>query len=95
MSAGAAAAGAAGAAAVIQAARASGAIIRIGPADFTRILSRTEQPLVVQGSGGILSNKYAYLTPYKGLVFYTESDIPLQLPLDIELVYANKIWIPR
>lgn len=96
MAAGAAAAGAAaGAAAIAQAARASGAIVRMNPADFITILSRTQQPLVVQGTGGVLGNKYAYLTPYRGLVFYTESNTPLQLPGNIEFVHADKIWVPR
>jgi len=31
---------------------------------------------------------------YKGLVFYTESQTMLPLPNGIELITADKIWIP-
>jgi hypothetical protein len=50
--------------------------------------------LVVQSHGGILSSKFEYLTSYKGLIFYTESQTMLQLPNNIELITADKIWIP-
>jgi hypothetical protein len=92
--AGAGAAGAAAAGAVAQAIRASGAIVRIYPQDFLAILSRNVGALVVQSHGGILSSKFEYLTSYKGLIFYTESQTMLQLPNNIELITADKIWIP-
>jgi hypothetical protein len=89
-----AAAGAAAAAAVAQAIRASGAIVRIYPQDFLAIISRNAGALVVQSHGGILSTKFQYLTSYKGLIFYTESQMMLQIPNGIELITADKIWIP-
>ncbi len=92
--AGAGAAGAAAAAAVAQAVRASGAIVRVYPQDFLTILTRNMGALVVQSHGGILSSKFEYLTSYKGLIFYTESQTMLQLPNNIELITADKIWIP-
>jgi hypothetical protein len=92
--AGAGAVGAAAAGAVAQAIRASGAIVRIYPQDFLAILSRNVGALVVQSHGGILSSKFEYLTSYKGLIFYTESQTMLQLPNNIELITADKIWIP-
>jgi hypothetical protein len=87
-------AAAAAAAAVAQAIRASGAIVRVYPQDFLAILSRNMGALVVQSHGGILSSKFEYLTSYKGLIFYTESQTMLQLPNNIELITADKIWIP-
>ncbi len=37
---------------------------------------------------------YKYLTAYKGLIFFTKAEKPLDLPNDIELIAAKKIWIP-
>ena len=92
--AGAGAAVAARAAAIAKAIKASGAIVRVEPSDFSLILSKTSKPLVVLAEGGFLKTNYQYLTSYKGLVFFTKSPTPLQLPGDIELVVAKKIWIP-
>jgi len=92
--AGAGAAVAARAAAIAKAIKASGAIVRVEPSDFSVILSKTSKPLVVLAEGGFLKTNYQYLTGYKGLVFFTKSPTPLQLPGDIELVAAKKIWIP-
>ncbi|MBA7486504.1 hypothetical protein ES707_22064 [subsurface metagenome] len=92
--AGAGAAVAARAAAIAKAIKASGAIVRVEPSDFSVILSKTNKPLVVLAEGGFLKTNYQYLTGYKGLVFFTKSPTPLQLPGDIELVVAKKIWIP-
>ncbi|MEJ7592791.1 MAG: hypothetical protein WKF77_14680 [Planctomycetaceae bacterium] len=93
MSAG-ASAGAAAAAAVAKAIKASGAIVRVEPEDFLRILSRQQEPLVVQASGGFFSTSYQYLSSYKGLAFFTKSPSPLTLPSGCEVIQAQKIWIP-
>ena len=90
MSAGAAAA----AAAVAQAIKASGAIVRVEPQDFLRILNRQQEPLVVQASGGFFSTSYQYLSSYKGLAFFTKAPFPLTLPSGCEVVQSQKIWIP-
>ena len=95
MSGGAAAgAAAAAAAAVAQAIKASGAIVQVGPEEFLRILGRQEEPLVVQATGGFFTTNYQYLSSYKGLIFYTKSAYPLELPPGTELMSAKKIWIP-
>lgn len=88
--------GAAGAAAaaIAQAIKASGAIVRVEPNDFTTILSRADKPVVVCATSGFRKKKNEYLTGYKGLVFYVKSNIPLHLPSEIELIVAKKIWIP-
>jgi hypothetical protein len=88
------AAGAAAAAAIAQAIKASGAIVRVEPDDFLAIVQRQKAALVVHATGGFFSTNYQYLTGYKGLAFYTKSPAPLILPSDVELVLAQKIWIP-
>jgi len=89
-----AAGAAAAAAAIAQATKASGAIVRVEPTDFMTILSRTEKPLVVMAQGGIVTRNHQYLTSYKGFVFFTKSDSPLQFSSKVEIVAAKKIWIP-
>ena len=91
---GAAAAAVAQAAAIAQAIKASGAIVNVNPDNFLYIMSKTNRPLVVTATGGVFKTNYQYLTAYKGLVFYTKSPAPLLLPGDVELIAANKIWIP-
>ena len=85
---------AAAAAAIAEATKASGVIVRVNPGDFLGILGRQAEPLVVHASGGFLSTHYQYLTSYKGLAFFTQSDDPIELPTSAELVHAEKIWIP-
>jgi hypothetical protein len=85
---------AAAAAAIAQAIKASGAIVSVEPQDFMSILSRVPRPLVVMAEGGIIKTNYQYLMGYKGLVFFTKVDVPLMLPVDMELIVAKKIWIP-
>ena len=92
--AGAAAGGAGAAAAIAQAIKASGAIVAVDPADFQSILDRADSPVVVCATGGFLSKKFQYLTSYKGLAFFTKSDMPLPLTSRVELVEAKSIWIP-
>ncbi len=97
-SAGGAAGGAAGAAAaaaaVANAIKASGAIVKVDPNDFRKIMEKIDAPLVVRAEGGFLSRKYQYLTAYKGLIFYTKSPSELPFGSGVEIVLAEKIWIP-
>ncbi len=88
-------AGAAAAAAIANAIKASGAIVRLEPVEFAKILQKSENPLVVTGFGGVFVKKSQYLTSYKGIFFFTESKQPLQLPYKAETVAAKNIWIPR
>ena len=92
---GGAAAGAAAAAAIANAVKAMGAIIKLTPEEFAKILARIEQPVIVQGKGGFLNRKYRYLTNYKGFFFFTQSNEPLQLPYKAEIVAASGIWVPN
>jgi hypothetical protein len=77
-----------------QAIKASGAIVRVEPEDFLRILARSADPLVVRAPGGFLSSGHEYLTSYKGLAFFANSPEPLTLPEGAEVVEAQRIWIP-
>lgn len=85
---------AAAVAAMAQAIKASGAIVRVEPADFMTILEKVDNPLVVCSESRFISIKYHYLTSYKGLMFYTKSATPLMLRPSAEIVRAKKIWIP-
>lgn len=90
MSAGAAAA----AAAIAQAIKASGVLVRVTPEDFVQILGKTEKPLVISATGGIIRTNYQYLTSYKGFAFHTKCPVPLEFSFKTEVVAAQKIWIP-
>lgn len=89
-----AAGGAAAAAAIANAVKASGAIVKVDPADFQKIVAKVNKPLIVRAEGGVFSKKYQYLTAYKGLIFYTKSSSELPFGGDMEMVLAKKIWIP-
>lgn len=84
----------AAAAAVARAIKASGAIVRVEPADFMTILDKVENPLLVYSESKFFSTRYRYLTAYKGLIFYAKSATPLMLRPSVELIRAKKIWIP-
>lgn len=89
-----AASGAAAAAAIAQAIKASGAIVRVEPDAFVRILGRQSDPLVIWARGGVFGARFRYLTSYKGFVFFAKSSSPLHIPSTAEVIAAKKIWIP-
>ena len=86
--------GATAAAAIAEAIKASGVLVRLDPAEFLKILGRSQDPLIVSATGGLFSKNYQYLMGYKGLAFYTKSAEPLQLPAGAEVVAARRIWTP-
>jgi len=90
---GAGAAGAA-AAAIAQAIKASGAIVRVETEAFMTLLERQDEPLVILAEGGFIGTTYRYMTSYKGFAFHTQTTKPLRLPGTVELILADKIWIP-
>ena len=87
-----AAAGAAAAAA--RAIKASGAIVRVEPDEFRKLVGQNGQGLVVHSAGGFFSPKHKYLMGYKGLAFYTSTNDPIHVPSTCQVVEATKIWIP-
>ena len=83
------------AAAIANAIKASGAVVKVTPENFQRVLAKAEKPLVIMSTGGFFSKNYQYLTSYKGFAFFTKSGSPLDLQPKIETVIADKIWIPN
>ncbi len=96
MSGGAAAAGGAGAAAaaIANAIKACGAIVWVEPEEFEAVLARLDTPLVVVSGPKWWTKKYRYLTAYKGLVFYTKTDVPFAFEGDFELINATSVSVP-
>ena len=92
--AGGAAGGAVGAAAIARSVKASGAIVQVDAESFVEILIRHEAPVVIVAKGGFLSKQFRYLTSYRGFVFFAKSSERIDLPADIEVVDAKKIWVP-
>ena len=85
---------AAHAAAIARAIRASGVVVRVEPPDFLRVLNRQDEPIIVRAPGGFFQASWRYLTTYKGLAFFADSNDPLALPGRAEVIDAGKIWIP-
>ena len=84
----------AAAAAIAEATKASGVLVRLGPDEFVKLLTRVKDPLIVIAEGGIFRKNFQYLVSYKGLAFFTKSFSPLALPSGAEVVSAGRIWIP-
>lgn len=91
---GAAAGATAGAAAIANAIKASGAIVRVEPDEFLKLLNQNAQGLVVHAPGGFFSRSHKYLMGYKGLAFWTSTREPLPLPSTCQVIEAAKIWVP-
>lgn len=85
---------AAHAAASANAIKASGAIVSVEPEVFADILRKVDKPLVVYTHGGFFWTNHQYLTSYKGFTFYTKSESQIDLPKNVEVILAEKIWIP-
>jgi hypothetical protein len=89
-----AAGAAAAAAAVAQAIKASGAIVRVEPGEFEKLLNANRDALVVHAVGGFFSRSHKYLMGYKGLAFYTSARDEIRLSSTCQVVEAKTIWIP-
>jgi hypothetical protein len=87
-------AGGAAVAAMIQAVKASGAIVRVEPGTFSHLVQKSIGGLVITSEGWAFGKRYKYLTSYKGLAFYTSSSEPLQLPATVEVIPAQSMWMP-
>ncbi len=85
---------AAAAAALANATKASGAIIKVNPENFQKIIGKSEPCVVVIAKGGIFKKHYQYITNYRGFFFYTKSSQVMSFSSGVEIVYADKIWIP-
>ena len=87
-------AAAAAAAARSRAVKASGAIVRLAPGEFKKLLNTAERPLVVAAKGGFLNRKYRYLFAHRGLIFVTLTPDSIGMPSGADLIWADRIWIP-
>ena len=90
-----AAGGAVVAMAIANAKRASGVVVSVTPENFSAILARAENPLVVHATGGVFTTYYQYMTSHRGFAFYTKSRQPVPLPAGTELITAESIWVPQ
>lgn len=79
---------------IAEAVKASGTVVRVEPTEFTKLLAKTDRPLVVYSEGGLLQTHYEYLMSYKGFAFFTKTPEQISLPRTAEIVVAEKIWIP-
>lgn len=85
---------AAAAAAIARAIKASGAIVRVEPSEFRKLLGHEPDGLVVHAPGGLFRNRHKYLMGYRGLVFYASTGEPIQIPGRCQVVEAKRIWVP-
>lgn len=86
--------GAAAAAAIANAIKASGAIVRLKEEDFIKVISRSDNPVIIVSRGGFMRKDFDYLTAYKGFIFYVRTKNEINLPGDSEIISAQQIWIP-
>jgi hypothetical protein len=90
-----AAGGAAGAyAAVANAIKALGAIVRLKEEDFIKVISRSENSVIIVSRGGFMKKDFDYLAAYKGFIFYVRTKNEINLPGNAEIISAQQIWIP-
>ena len=80
--------------AIANAVKASGAIIKLEPGEFSKILSKTTNPLLVVSPTGFKKKKTRYLFCWKGFVFFCETKEQMILPTGTETILAKKIWVP-
>ena len=85
----------AAAAAISNAIKASGAIVRIEPDDFSNLIAKVDNALVIESKGGVFSTHYKYLSSYKGFVFYCKSKDKLSFSSRHEVMQSQKIWVPE
>lgn len=81
-------------AAQIRAIRSMGVVVELDPREWVKLLSRVEAPLVVHAKSGFFTRTHKYLASYKGMVFLTKSNIPIELGPDAEIVESKMIWVP-
>ena len=90
----AAGAGAAHVAAIIRAIKASGAVVRVAPDEFEKLLGRSTGAVGVHATAWMFGTKHRYLVDYMGLFFCTDAREPIFIPAHVETMEADKIWIP-
>jgi hypothetical protein len=79
---------------MIQATQVFGTLVVVEPDDFVAILDMQENPLVVRAITGKWRKRFIYLTSYQGLSFCARSARDLDLPEDVLLIAATKVFLP-
>lgn len=88
-------AAAAAAAAMMNAVKASGAIVRVEPRDFEDLVARMGEAFVLHSPAtGMFNRNHRYLTSYRGFVFFAQQTEPLFLGKGVEVLPVRKIWVP-
>lgn len=87
--------GAVAAAIIANAIKASGTVVRVEPETFMDLVRRSEKPLIIYSQSGLFTKNHQYLTSYKGFAFFTKSRDQIDLPRTVEVIIADKIWIPQ
>jgi hypothetical protein len=91
------AAGGAAAAAAMQAKLAMGMLVRVEPEEFLRLVEGQDNALVVRAASRkvlFFEVPWRYMTPYRGLAFWTQSKTPLGFRAKVEFVEAVQIHVP-
>lgn len=89
-------AGAAAQAAIQQAIKASGAIVKIEPGDFSRLVGRMNDGLVIEHQGTLLfKSVFKYSTAYKGFIFYCRTSEKISIPTRLEKISSKHFWVPQ
>ncbi|MDZ4724138.1 MAG: hypothetical protein SGI97_09585 [candidate division Zixibacteria bacterium] len=81
--------------AIANAIKAMGAIVKVEPAEFQKILNKVDMPVVITATSWQFGTKYKYMTSYKGFIFYTKTSAPMSLGGKIEVIAAQSIWSPQ
>jgi hypothetical protein len=68
-------------AAIAKAIKASGVIVTLKPEEFSKVLNRAKDPLIVVAESGVFSTNYKYLMAYKGLTFSPSPTLRSSSPL--------------
>lgn len=83
----------------MQAISVTGGLVRVDANVFYNLVRKaTEQkgePLIVSSTKGFFKTVYVYLMNYKGLNFWTQSNIPLIFNSSIEIMESERIWFPN
>jgi hypothetical protein len=79
------------------AAGAAGVLVSVEPEEFSKLMTRAKDPLIVvaEGGFGLFGRNYKCPMSDRGLPFFTKSRALLPLPGDAELVNAGRIWVPE
>lgn len=72
----------------------NGVFIKLQPEDFQNLLNRNEGLAVVTTSTSFFGTTFAYVTSYKGLVFYCKSKSQLSIASRHETIVAQSVSLP-